>query len=90
MYQVSPTFDYKLIVQLASTLVGCGIREQDIGVITPYRQQIKLLNNMLNPTLPAIEILTADKSQGRDKDCILISLVRSNGLGNVGWSGCQI
>jgi len=30
-----------------------------------------------------VEILTADKSQGRDKECILISLVRSNEDGNV-------
>lgn len=34
--------------------------------------------------LPRVEILTADKSQGRDKECILISLVRSNDVGNIG------
>jgi AAA domain len=27
--------------------------------------------------------MTADKSQGRDKDCIIISMVRSNDAGNV-------
>jgi DNA replication ATP-dependent helicase Dna2 len=31
----------------------------------------------------SVEVLTADKSQGRDKDCIIISMVRSNELGNV-------
>lgn len=34
--------------------------------------------------MPRVEILTADKSQGRDKECILISLVRSNDVGNIG------
>lgn len=33
--------------------------------------------------MKAIEVLTADKSQGRDKDCIIISMVRSNDLGSV-------
>lgn len=63
-------------------LVARGIREDQIGVITPYRQQIKILSAMLQD-MKAIEVLTADKSQGRDKDCIIISMVRSNDLGSV-------
>jgi DNA replication ATP-dependent helicase Dna2 len=51
-------------------------------VITPYRQQIKILSAMLQD-MKAIEVLTADKSQGRDKDCIIISMVRSNDSGSV-------
>lgn len=51
-------------------------------MITPYRQQIKLLTGLF-VDLPRVEILTADKSQGRDKDCVLISLVRSNEVGYV-------
>lgn len=51
-------------------------------MITPYRQQIKILSAMLQE-MKAIEVLTADKSQGRDKDCIIISMVRSNDLGSV-------
>ncbi|KAG8741435.1 Tripartite DNA replication factor [Ceratobasidium sp. 414] len=31
-----------------------------------------------------VEILTADRSQGRDKDCIIISMVRSNEDGSIG------
>lgn len=68
--------------QLTAELIACGIREEQIGVITPYRQQIKILSVMLQDT-KAIEVLTADKSQGRDKDCIIISMVRSNDLGSV-------
>lgn len=53
-----------------------------MAVITPYRQQIKLLSSLFTD-MPKVEILTADKSQGRDKECILISLVRSNESGQV-------
>ncbi|ORX38549.1 AAA domain-domain-containing protein, partial [Kockovaella imperatae] len=72
-----------LVCQLASALIGCGVKENDIAVITPYRQQIKLLTGLFSE-LPRVEIMTADKSQGRDKECILISLVRSNKDGNIG------
>ncbi len=54
-------------------------------MITPYRQQIKLISGLMRE-LRGVEILTSDKSQGRDKDCIVISMVRSNELGNVGDS----
>ncbi|WVR07485.1 hypothetical protein IAU60_004527 [Kwoniella sp. DSM 27419] len=73
-----------LVQQLAMALHASGLRQEDLAVITPYRQQIKLLSSLLTPTLPRVEILTADKSQGRDKECVLISLVRSNETGNIG------
>ena len=42
-----------------------------------YRQQLKLIKSMIDGK-DGIELLTADKSQGRDKECIIISMVRSN------------
>ena len=73
----------ELVYQLTETLMGCGIKEEQIGIISLYRQQIKLLSHIL-VNRKEIEILTADRSQGRDKDCIVISMVRSNGEGQVG------
>lgn len=73
----------RLVHQLASALTTSGVEQEDVAIITPYRQQIKLLSSQLGASLPNIEILTADKSQGRDKDCIIISLVRSNETGYV-------
>jgi hypothetical protein len=70
------------VFQLAAALTASGVKQEDIAVITPYRQQIKLLTGLF-VDLPRVEILTADKSQGRDKDCVLISLVRSNEVGYV-------
>jgi DNA replication ATP-dependent helicase Dna2 len=52
------------------------------GIISLYRQQVKVLHHLLQER-KGVEILTADKSQGRDKECIIISLVRSNDGGHV-------
>lgn len=76
----------------SSALIACGVPPSQLGIITLYKQQIKVLNERIHGTtanlehvrsglakqMQEIEILTADKSQGRDKDCILMTLVRSN------------
>ncbi|KAG6828441.1 hypothetical protein H0H92_007968 [Tricholoma furcatifolium] len=80
---VENSVEAELVRQICETLTGCGIQGNQIGVITPYRQQVKLLKHHLMGHKD-IEILTADRSQGRDKDCIIISLVRSNDSGNAG------
>lgn len=78
----------ELVYQFAEILIGCGIKEEQIGVVTLYRQQIKLLSHLLIDR-KGIEILTADRSQGRDKDCIIISMVRSNLEGQVRASNLE-
>lgn len=57
--------------------------QSSIGVISVYRSQVKAMQYLLRDR-PAVEIHTADKFQGRDKECIIISLVRSNTDGNIG------
>jgi len=49
-----------------------------------YRSQLKLLSHLLTPDHPNIEIHTADRFQGRDKEVVIISLVRSNSEKYVG------
>lgn len=71
-----------LVQQLVAALSAGGVRGDQIGVLSLYRQQIKLLSHLLRAH-PAVEILTADRSQGRDKDCIIVSMVRSNDDGQV-------
>ncbi|KAI0249269.1 AAA domain-containing protein [Lactifluus subvellereus] len=72
-----------LVCQFTECLLRCGIRAEQIGVVTLYRQQIKLLSHLLS-SQPDVEVLTADRSQGRDKDCIIVSMVRSNQEGITG------
>lgn len=71
-----------LVFQTTQTLLRSGVRANQIGIISLYRQQVKLIANLLQGHKD-IEILTADRSQGRDKDCIIISMVRSNDGGQV-------
>lgn len=74
-----------LVTQLAQALVASGVRQHDVALITPYRQQIKLISRLMAAAgLRDVEVLTADKAQGRDKDVVLVSLVRSNTAGSVG------
>ncbi|KAI6101441.1 Dna2-domain-containing protein [Pisolithus croceorrhizus] len=73
----------KLVYQITEALLQCGVSQRKIGIMSLYHQQNKLLSHLLRDKND-IEILTADKSQGRDKDCIIISMVRSNETGQVG------
>lgn len=77
----------RLVCQITEFLLHGGVQQDQIGIISLYRQQIKLLSHTLQD-YPAIEILTADRSQGRDKDCILISMVRSNDARQVSYDYC--
>ncbi|PWA98098.1 DNA replication helicase [Artemisia annua] len=64
-----------IITEITDKLTCQGIREEDIGVITPYNSQVNLIQQFLSKS---VEIHTIDKYQGRDKDCILVSFVRSS------------
>ncbi|KAJ3830368.1 Dna2-domain-containing protein [Lentinula raphanica] len=73
----------KLVYQITETLIKSGVPTTEIGIISLYRQQIKLLGQHLGAH-QGLEFFTADKSQGRDKECIVVSLVRSNDSSQVG------
>lgn len=50
--------------------------------------QVALLGRLAGTAgLEGVEVLTVDKCQGRDKDCILLSLVRSNPEREAGEAG---
>ncbi|KAL9609810.1 MAG: hypothetical protein Q9167_005437 [Letrouitia subvulpina] len=72
-----------LCTQLVESLLTCGVSAMDIGVITLYRSQLALLKQNLRHR-PGIEMHTADRFQGRDKEVVILSLVRSNKSLNVG------
>ncbi|KAJ4472562.1 Dna2-domain-containing protein [Lentinula edodes] len=73
----------KLVYQIAETMMKSGVPPAQIGIISLYRQQIKLLGQHFRGR-QGLEFFTADKSQGRDKECIIISMVRSNDTSQVG------
>ena len=70
--------------QIVDSLCKGGIPSSAIGIMSIYRSQVKLLSHILSPEHPDIEIHTADRFQGRDKEVVIISLVRSNPENYVG------
>lgn len=63
----------------------------DVGVISPYRAQVQYLRHLLKqreffkPFRKLISVNTVDGFQGQERDIILISLVRSNAEGEIGF-----
>ncbi|VVA90552.1 unnamed protein product [Arabis nemorensis] len=64
-----------IIAEIVEELVNNGVDSKEIGIITPYNSQASLIQHAIPMT--SVEIHTIDKYQGRDKDCILVSFVRS-------------
>nr|KAF6455662.1 DNA replication helicase/nuclease 2 [Rousettus aegyptiacus] len=82
---VSNITEAKLIVFLTSIFIKAGCNPLDIGIIAPYRQQLKIINDLLaHSSVGMVEVNTVDKYQGRDKSIILVSFVRSNKDGTPG------
>ncbi|XP_054995186.1 DNA replication ATP-dependent helicase/nuclease DNA2 [Sorex araneus] len=82
---VSNITEAKLVVFLTSIFIKAGCNPCDIGIIAPYRQQLKIINDLLaHLSLGMVEVNTVDKYQGRDKSIVLVSFVRSNKDGTIG------
>ena len=63
----------------------------DVGIISPYRAQVQYLKRLIKkraffkPYRHLISINTVDGFQGQERDVILISLVRANDAGQIGF-----
>lgn len=63
----------------------------DVGLISPYKAQVQYLRQLLKrdaffkPFRPLITVNTVDGFQGQERDVILISLVRANEEGQIGF-----
>lgn len=73
-----------LVVARARALLKRGLEPRELAVITPYRAQAKRLQEALSD-VPDVEVDTVDAFQGREKDVVLVSLVRSNTDGTLGF-----
>lgn len=73
----------KLIQKIVTQFIRLGLDSEDIGVITPYYDQKKLLHSLIESEY--IEVDTVDGFQGREKELVLVSLTRSNLKGAIGF-----
>ena len=81
-----------LMEVLGGVLRRGQVHSTDVGIVTPYSAQVKhvteLAQNRLRNFKPAeLEIQSVDAYQGREKELILMSAVRSNNKGKVGFLG---
>jgi ATP-dependent RNA/DNA helicase IGHMBP2 len=70
-----------LIAMVVQMLFRAGLPREDIGVIAPYSAQVARLRE----ALPDVEVATVNAFQGREKQAILCSFVRSNQDGTIGF-----
>jgi len=79
----------RLVVHLLQQVLDT-VSAEDIGVITPYTAQVRVLRDTLAEHIAEAERITVDtidSFQGSEKTAVIISLVRSNGDGDIGFLG---
>jgi DNA polymerase alpha-associated DNA helicase A len=68
-----------IVMKHLRSLLESGVKHEDIGIISPYNAQVSLIKQKLYQELiENVEVSTVDGFQGREKQVIIITLVRSN------------
>ena len=77
--------EVELVKRHLELLVNAGVDPSLIAIITPYNAQVECLRNQLSEKYAKLEIGSVDGFQGREKEAIIISLVRSNNKSDIGF-----
>ncbi len=72
-----------LAIKKAMDLIALGVLPEDIAIITPYTSQVRVLRERMDND--AVEIGSIDGFQGREKEAVILSLVRSNPDHEIGF-----
>lgn len=62
-----------------------GVEPFSIAVISPYREQIRLLKELFSEMTTNVSVNTIDSFQGQERDMVIISMTRSNPDGEIGF-----
>ncbi|MDA1013671.1 MAG: IGHMBP2 family helicase [Planctomycetota bacterium] len=73
----------ELVLRKVQELRDAGVKPRDIAVIAPYAAQVRWLRDQSK--WGNLEIDTVDGFQGREKEAVVISCVRSNTIGEIGF-----
>lgn len=73
----------EIVGKQVQALLDASVLPRDIAVIAPYAAQVRLLRDQL--VIDGLEIDTVDGFQGREKESVIISLVRANAKGEIGF-----
>ena len=71
----------RLVKELVDRLIEYGVKPDYIGIITPYKDH----EDYLKSQIEGVEIHTVDGFQGREKEIVILSLVRSNPEQEIGF-----
>ena len=74
----------KLAAAKVRQLLDAGLVPSQVAVIAPYRAQVRLLRDLL-ADVSGLEIDSVDGFQGREKEAVVLTLVRSNAEGEIGF-----
>ena len=91
--KANPTEAGWVLKMVESILQGQDISSHEIGIITPYNGQVRAIRDLMESSggmenggkWEGIEVRSVDGYQGREKEVIILSAVRSNPEGNVGF-----
>ena len=72
-----------IVGQLTDDLLAAGVAPSQVAVISPYDDQVDRIEGQIDTS--GVEVDTVDGFQGREKDVVLVSLVRSNDEGRIGF-----
>ena len=75
----------QIVADKVRALLEAGVPATSIAVIAPYAGQVRLLREMLD--VAGLEIDSVDGFQGREKEAVVLSMVRSNAEGELGFLG---
>ncbi|SFP01699.1 IGHMBP2 family helicase [Hydrogenimonas thermophila] len=78
-------FEAKIVASIVKALVEGGLDIDEIGVITPYLAQVKRIEKICEDEGVVCEVKSVDGFQGREKEVIIISFVRSNVDNSIGF-----
>ena len=75
----------KHVQKYVEQLIQADVDQSEIGIISPYEGQKLSMVNALEKIYPEVEISNIDSFQGREKNYIIISTVRSNKFCEIGF-----
>ncbi|KAJ9087295.1 hypothetical protein DSO57_1039715 [Entomophthora muscae] len=84
-FSISNSHEVDLVFKHVKKLVRGGVKDRKIAVISPYKDQVKLLQAKIGSKFSKVEIGTVDGFQGREKEAVILSFVRSNPQNAIGF-----
>ena len=81
-------YEANIVAELINDLLSNGVQKNEIGILTPYRAQVREIKKAINQKVPSIDfkegetlfVDTVDRMQGQERDYILYSMSNSHPL----------